>query len=46
MPNRNVFAWPLLSVLSLAGLALPLLPDAVSGMADHVVRQSLNFIRA
>jgi hypothetical protein len=32
--------------LTLAGLALPLLPDAVSGMASHVVRQGVNLLRA
>jgi flagellar biosynthetic protein FliR len=35
----------ILVTLTLAGLALPLLPDAVSGMANHVVRQSLDLIR-
>src|SRR5438270_3299343 len=49
-PQMNIFQLGLpgkiLVTLSLAGLALPLLPDAVSGMAEHVVRQSLQLIRA
>ena len=48
-PQMNIFQLGLpvkiLVTLSLAGLALPLLPDAVSNMADHVVRQSLSLIR-
>jgi hypothetical protein len=31
--------------LTLAGLAIPLLPDAVSGMTNQVVKQGLGFIR-
>ncbi|HVW34892.1 MAG TPA: flagellar biosynthetic protein FliR [Acidimicrobiia bacterium] len=49
-PQMNIFQLGLpvkiLVTLTLAGLALPLLPDAVSGMASHVVRQSLDLIRA
>ena len=49
-PQMNIFQLGLpvkiLVTLTLAGLALPLLPDAVSGMASHVVRQSLQLIRA
>jgi flagellar biosynthetic protein FliR len=48
-PQMNIFQLGLpvkiLVTLTLAGLALPLLPDAVSGMANHVVRQSLDLIR-
>jgi flagellar biosynthetic protein FliR len=48
-PQMNIFQLGLpvkiLVTLTLAGLALPLLPDAVSGMANHVVRQSLELIR-
>jgi flagellar biosynthetic protein FliR len=48
-PQMNIFQLGLpvkiLVTLSLAGLALPLLPDAVSGMAGQVVRQSLGLIR-
>jgi flagellar biosynthetic protein FliR len=49
-PLMNIFQLGLpvkiLVTLTLAGLALPLLPDAVSGMAAHVVRQSLQLIRS
>jgi flagellar biosynthetic protein FliR len=49
-PQMNIFQLGLpvkiLVTLTLAGLALPLLPDAVSGMATAVVRQSLQLIRA
>jgi flagellar biosynthesis protein FliR len=49
-PQMNIFQLGLpvkiLVTLTLAGLALPLLPDAVSGMAAHVVRQSLQLIRS
>lgn len=48
-PQMNVFQLGLpvkiLVTLTLAGLALPILPDAVSGMANQVVRQGLGFIR-
>jgi flagellar biosynthetic protein FliR len=48
-PQMNIFQLGLpvkiLVTLTLAGLALPLLPDAVSGMANHVVRQSLDLVR-
>ncbi|MDQ1492798.1 MAG: flagellar biosynthesis protein FliR [Actinomycetota bacterium] len=48
-PQMNIFQLGLpvkiLVTLTLAGLALPLLPDAVSGMANQVVRQSLDLIR-
>lgn len=48
-PQMNVFQLGLpikiLVTLTLAGLALPVLPDAVSGMANQVVRQGLGFIR-
>jgi flagellar biosynthetic protein FliR len=48
-PQMNIFQLGLpvkiLVTLSLAGLALPLLPDAVSGMAAQVVRQSVGLIR-
>jgi flagellar biosynthetic protein FliR len=48
-PQMNIFQLGLpvkiLVTLTLAGLALPLLPDAVSGMANHAVRQSLDLIR-
>ena len=48
-PQMNVFQFGLpvkiLVTLSLAGLALPLLPDAVSGMANQVVRQGLDVVR-
>jgi len=49
-PQLNIFQLGLpvkiLVTLTLAGLALPLLPDAVRGMTDEIVRQSLRFIRA
>jgi flagellar biosynthetic protein FliR len=48
-PQMNIFALGLpvkiLVTLTLAGLALPLLPDAVSGMTNNVVRQGLDLIR-
>src|SRR2546421_643789 len=48
-PQMNIFQLGLpvkiLVTLSLAGLALPLLPDAVSGMAEQVVRQGLSLMR-
>jgi flagellar biosynthetic protein FliR len=48
-PQMNVFQLGLpvkiLVTLTLAGLAIPILPDAVSGMANQVVRQGLGFIR-
>ena len=48
-PQMNVFQLGLpvkiLVTLTLAGLALPILPDAVSGMANQVVRQGLGLIR-
>jgi flagellar biosynthetic protein FliR len=48
-PQMNIFQLGLpvkiLVTLSLAGLALPLLPDAVSGMAGQIVRQSLGLLR-
>jgi flagellar biosynthetic protein FliR len=48
-PQMNIFQLGLpvkiLVTLTLAGLALPLLPDAVSGMTNQVVRQSLDLIR-
>jgi flagellar biosynthetic protein FliR len=49
-PQMNIFQLGLpvkiLVTLTLAGLALPLLPDAVSAMANNIVRQSLQLIRA
>jgi flagellar biosynthetic protein FliR len=49
-PQMNIFQLGLpvkiLVTLTLAGLALPILPDAVSGMTNQVVRQGLSFIRA
>jgi flagellar biosynthetic protein FliR len=48
-PQMNIFQLGLpvkiLVTLSLAGLALPILPDAVSGMTNHIVRQSLDLMR-
>lgn len=48
-PQMNIFQLGLpvkiLVTLTLAGLAIPILPDAVSGMASQVVRQGLGFIR-
>jgi flagellar biosynthesis protein FliR len=48
-PQMNVFQVGLpvkiLVTLTLAGLAIPILPDAVSGMANQVVRQGLGLIR-
>ena len=48
-PQMNVFQLGLpvkiLVTLTLAGPAIPILPDAVSGMANQVVRQGLGFIR-
>ena len=48
-PQMNVFQLGLpvkiLVTLTLAGLAIPILPDAVSGMANQVVRQGLGFVR-
>jgi flagellar biosynthesis protein FliR len=48
-PQMNVFQVGLpvkiLVTLTLAGLALPILPDAVSGMTNQVVRQGLGLIR-
>ena len=48
-PQMNIFQLGLpvkiLVTLTLAGLALPLLPDAVSGMAGQVVRQSVGLLR-
>ena len=48
-PQMNIFALGLpvkiLVTLTLAGLAIPLLPDAVSGMTNQVVKQGLEFIR-
>lgn len=48
-PQMNIFQVGLpvkiLVTLSLAGLALPLLPDAVSGMTNQIVRQGLSVIR-
>lgn len=48
-PQMNVFQLGLpvkiLVTLTLAGLAIPILPDAVSGMANQVVRQGLGLIR-
>ncbi|HKY75251.1 MAG TPA: flagellar biosynthetic protein FliR [Acidimicrobiia bacterium] len=48
-PQMNVFQLGLpvkiLVTLTLAGLAIPILPDAVSGMANQVVRQGLGFMR-
>lgn len=48
-PQMNIFQLGLpvkiLVTLSLAGLALPLLPDAVSGMTNQVVRQGLTLVR-
>ena len=49
-PQMNVFQLGLpvkiLVTLTLAGLAIPILPDAVSGMANQVVRQGLGLLRA
>jgi flagellar biosynthetic protein FliR len=49
-PQMNIFQLGLpvkiLVTLTLAGLALPLLPDAVSAMAGNIVRQGLSFLRA
>jgi flagellar biosynthetic protein FliR len=48
-PQMNIFQVGLpvkiLVTLTLAGLALPILPDAVSGMANHIVRQGVGLIR-
>ena len=48
-PQMNVFQLGLpvkiLVTLTLAGLAIPILPDAVSGMANQVVRQGLGLLR-
>jgi flagellar biosynthesis protein FliR len=48
-PQMNIFQLGLpvkiLVTLSLAGLALPLLPDAVSGITNQVVRQGLSLVR-
>ncbi len=48
-PQMNIFQLGLpvkiLVTLSLAGLALPLLPDAVSGITNQVVRQGLTLVR-
>ena len=48
-PQMNIFQLGLpvkiLVTLTLAGLALPLLPDAVSGMTNQIVKQRLGFIR-
>ena len=48
-PQMNVFQLGLpvkiLVTLTLAGLAIPILPDAVSGMANQIVRQGLGFVR-
>jgi flagellar biosynthesis protein FliR len=48
-PQMNIFQVGLpvkiLVTLSLAGLALPLLPDAVSGITNQVVRQGLDLVR-
>ena len=48
-PQMNIFQLGLpvkiLVTLTLAGLALPLLPDAVSGITNQVVRQGLNVVR-
>jgi flagellar biosynthesis protein FliR len=48
-PQMNIFQLGLpvkiLVTLTLAGLALPLLPDAVSGMTNQIVKQGLGFIR-
>lgn len=48
-PQMNIFQLGLpvkiLVTLTLAGLALPLLPDAVSGITNQVVRQSLDVMR-
>jgi flagellar biosynthetic protein FliR len=48
-PQMNVFQVGLpvkiLVTLTLAGLALPILPDAVSGVANHIVRQGVGLIR-
>jgi flagellar biosynthetic protein FliR len=35
----------ILVTLTLAGLALPILPDAVSGVANHIVRQGVGLLR-
>ena len=49
-PQMNVFQLGLpvkiLVTLTLAGLALPLLPDAVSGITNQVVRQGLDVVGA
>jgi flagellar biosynthetic protein FliR len=49
-PQMNIFQLGLpvkiLVTLTLAGIALPLLPDAVSGMTNHVVRQGLDLMRS
>lgn len=49
-PQMNVFQLGLpvkiLVTLTLAGLAIPILPDAASGMANQVVRQGLGLLRA
>jgi flagellar biosynthesis protein FliR len=48
-PQMNIFALGLpvkiLVTLTLAGLALPLLPDAVSGITNQIVRQGLSVVR-
>ncbi|HEX6381165.1 MAG TPA: flagellar biosynthetic protein FliR, partial [Acidimicrobiia bacterium] len=48
-PQMNVFQLGLpvkiLVTLTLAGLAIPILPDAVSGMANQVVRQGVGLLR-
>ena len=48
-PQMNIFQLGLpvkiLVTLSLAGLALPLLPDAVSGITNQIVRQGLTLVR-
>jgi flagellar biosynthetic protein FliR len=48
-PQMNIFQLGLpvkiLVTLTLAGLALPILPDAVSGITNQVVRQSLDVMR-
>ena len=48
-PQMNIFQLGLpvkiLVTLTLAGLALPLLPDAVSGITNQVVRQGLTVVR-
>jgi hypothetical protein len=35
----------ILLTLTLAGLAIPLLPDAVSSIVGSIVRQGLNLVR-